>query len=287
MADLSIAALVKQTAAAFSQAGIDSPELEARLLLQHVLGLDHVGLILDWQQQPDRAMQERFAALVKRRLGREPLAYIVGEREFWSLPFAVSPDVLIPRPETEWLLEQALAHVRGAQIGHALDLGCGSGVIAVVLALELECKVTAVDCSQGALQQATLNARRHGVADRLNLLCGDFFAVLPANVRYDLLLSNPPYVAAPEMEQLEPEVREYEPHLALYGGKNGLDAIARISRQAGDVLLPGSWLFLEIGANQAEAAQHLFITAPHRYEEVGVLPDLAGRPRVLRARLVA
>ena len=170
---------------------------------------------------------------------------------------------------------------------HVLDLGCGSGVIAVVLALELECKVTAVDCSQGALQQATLNARRHGVADRLNLLCGDFFAVLPANVRYDLLLSNPPYVAAPEMEQLEPEVREYEPHLALYGGKNGLDAIARISRQAGDVLLPGSWLFLEIGANQAEAAQHLFITAPHRYEEVGVLPDLAGRPRVLRARLVA
>lgn len=285
MADLSIAALIKGTAAAFGKAGIESPELEARLLLQHVLGLDHAGLILAWRQQPDRALQERFAELAGRRLDREPLAYVTGEREFWSLPFAVSRNVLIPRPETEWLLEQALNRVRGGGIQHALDLGCGSGVIAVVLALELGCRVTAVDCSQAALQQTAVNAGRHGVADRLGLLCGDFFTALPAGVRYDLLVSNPPYIAAAEIQELEPEVRRYEPHLALDGGRDGLDAIACISRQAGEVLLPGSWVFLEIGANQAEAAQHLFETAPHHYEELRVLLDLAGRPRVLTARL--
>lgn len=294
MADLSIAVLIKKAAAVFSKAGIESPELEARLLLQYVLGLDHAGLILAWQHRPDSAMQEHFAALVRRRLDREPLAYITGEREFWSLPFAVSRDVLIPRPETEWMLEQAISRVRqtrqevqGTGIRHALDLGCGSGVIAVVLALELGCRVTAVDCSSGALQQAAVNAGRHGVADRITMVCGDFFAALPAGVRYDLLVSNPPYIAAAEIEELEPEVRHYEPYPALDGGSDGLDAIASISRQAGDFLLPGSWVFLEIGANQAKAAQHLFTSAPHQYDEVQVLPDLAGRPRVLQARFVA
>lgn len=287
MADLSVAAVVKETAVAFSEAGIESPDLEARLLLQYVLGLNHAALILHWQQGLDSTVRARFATLAKRRLDREPLAYITGEREFWSLPFAVSSDVLIPRPETEWLLEQALRQARGAGIKHALDLGCGSGVIAVVLALELGCRVTAVDCSQTALQQTAFNAARHGVRDRLDLLCGDFFTALPANVRYDLLVSNPPYIAAAAIEELEPEVRRYEPHLALDGGKDGLDAIALISREAGKVLLPGSWLFLEIGSDQAEAAQHLFKTSTEHYDQVQVLPDLAGRPRVLTARFTS
>lgn len=287
MADLSIAALIKETAAAFAQVGIESPELEARLLLQHVLGLDHAGLILSGRQTPNCAEQVRFAEVVKRRLDREPLAYITGEREFWSLPFAVSRNVLIPRPETEWLLEQTLVHTRRAGIRHALDLGCGSGVIAVVLALELSCKVTAVDCSQAALRQAAVNVERHGMADRVHLLYGDFFSALPANTRYDLLVSNPPYVSAAEMEQLQPEVSGFEPHLALCGGRDGLEAIACISRRAGDVLSPGSWIFLEIGANQAEAVQQLFTGSVYPYEEVQVVPDLTGRPRVLKARLAA
>lgn len=287
MAVSSIAALISTTAEAFSRAGIESPDLDARLLLQHVLGLDRAGIILRWNEPVDAATQERLAELAGRRLNREPLAYITAEREFWSLPFALSPDVLIPRPETEFLLEQVLLRVREQNVRHALDLGCGSGVIAVVLALELGCAVSAVDCSTAALKLATANARRHGVEARINWLCGDFFKALPSGQRYDLLVSNPPYVAAHEIEHLQPEVRLYEPHLALCGGVDGLDAIATISRLAGEVLHPNSMVFLEIGSDQADAVRHLFTTAPHQYDEVQVLPDLAGRPRVLSARFVA
>jgi release factor glutamine methyltransferase len=284
VADLSIADLLRGAAESFSQAGIDSPELEARLLLQFVLGLDRAALILRWQQHPPISAQEHFASLVTRRLGREPLAYITGEREFWSLPFAVSSAVLIPRPETEFLLEQVLYQVQAKDVRHALDLGSGSGVIAVVLARELGCRVTAVDASAAALQVAAGNARRHGVAERINWLCGDFFSTLPPAARFDLLVSNPPYVAVPAMKQLAPEVRLYEPHLALCGGMNGLDCIAHISRRAGDFLYPGSWVFVEIGADQKEAVHQLFTSSPHRYEDVQVKEDLAGRPRVLTAR---
>ena len=287
MALPSIAALIGTTAEAFSRAGIESPELDARLLLQHVLKIDRTGIILRWHEPVDTAALECFTELARRRLKREPLAYIIAEREFWSLSFAVSQDVLIPRPETEFLLEQVLLRVRDQGVCHALDLGCGSGVIAVVLALELGCAVTAVDYSAASLKLAKANARRHGVEARINWLCGDFFKALPAGQRYDLLVSNPPYVPAREIEQLEPEVRLYEPHLALCGGVDGLDAIATISRLAGEVLYPNSMVFLEIGADQADAARHLFRTAPHRYSEVQVLSDLAGRPRVLSARLHA
>ncbi len=286
MAERSIAALMRETAAAFERAGIDAPELEARLLLQFVLAVDHSALILHWQRDLDQNQVERFSRLVARRLAREPLAYITGEREFWSLSFAVSPDVLIPRPETEMLLEYALQQVRAEGVCHALDLGCGSGVIAVVLARELDCAVTAVDRSRAALRQAAANAERHGVAGRITWRCGDFFAALPVGERFDLLLSNPPYVATREMARLAPEVRCHEPHLALCGGEEGLDCIAVISRRAGEALHPGAWIFLEIGAAQAEAACRLFADSRHRYEDLRVLPDLAGRPRVLAARFV-
>lgn len=284
MGERTIAVLVRETAEAFGRAGIDAPELEARLLAQFVLAVDHSTLILRGQQHLDEQESRQFSRLVARRLAREPLAYITGEREFWSLPFAVSPEVLIPRPETEMLLEYGLRQVRGQGIRHALDLGCGSGVIAVVLALELNCAVTAVDRSPGALRQAAANAERHGVAGRITWCCGDFFDALPPGARFDLLVSNPPYVAACEMDSLAPEVRRYEPHLALCGGEEGLDCIAVISRRAAEVLLPGAWLFLEIGAGQAEAARQLFADSPHRYGQLQVLPDLAGRPRVLAAR---
>lgn len=284
MAERSIAGLIQETAAAFGRAGIEAPELEARLLAQFVLGVDHATLILRGRESLDAEQASRFSRLVARRLAREPLAYITGEREFWSLPFAVAPGVLIPRPETEMLLEYSLRQVRGQGVRQALDLGCGSGVIAVVLALELGCAVTAVDRSPEALRQAAANAERHGVAGCITWCCGDFFTALPPGARFDLLLSNPPYVAAREMDALAPEVRGYEPHPALCGGAEGLDCLALISRRAAEVLLPGAWLFLEIGAGQGEAARRLFAESPHRYEQLQVLPDLAGRPRVLAAR---
>ncbi len=286
MAELSVAALLKEAADAFSSAGIENPELEARLLLQHVLGVNRAGLILRWQEIPASTTQSQFTGLVQRRVQREPIAYITGEQEFWSLPFIVSPDVLIPRPETEFLLEQVLQTVPRGSVNHALDLGCGSGVIAVVLALELGCTVTTVDCSGAALELAARNARKHGVAARIHFQCGDFFSALPKDACFDLLVSNPPYIAAADIDFLQPEVRHYEPRLALNGGKDGLDAIATISRQAGRVLQPGSRLFVEIGADQAEAAARLFTDAAHHYDEVRILPDFSGRPRVLSARFM-
>ena len=281
--------LVAEGAAAFARAGIECAELEARLLAQHVFGLNRAGLIVHERDTAGDGAAARFAALVSRRLSREPLAYILGEREFWGLPFSVSRDVLIPRPETEFLVEQALASSRAAGADaswQALDLGTGSGVIAVVLARELGCGVTAVDRSAAALKVAAENARRHGVAERIAFVRGDCFAALPAGARYDVLVSNPPYVSAREMAALAPEVGCFEPRSALFGGPDGLDCLSAISRNAGPFLRPGAGLFLEIGATQAEAVRSLF-TASSSYEDVRILPDLAGRSRVLAARAAA
>ena len=287
MASGSLAALVARAAADFAKAGIDEAELEARLLAQRVFGLDHAGLILHGGEIADAAAATRFAELTARRERREPLAYIIGEREFWGLPFLVTPDVLIPRPETEFLLETALAAARGTEVRRALDVGAGSGVIAVVLARELGCEVTALDCSPAALAVAKRNAERHGVSERIRFVESDLFAALPKDERFDLLVSNPPYVAERERGELAPEVVGHEPHQALFAGAEGLDCIAAIARQAGDHLRPGAPLFLEIGAGQGEAARAIFAAAPHHYENIQIRTDWAGRPRVLACRFTA
>ena len=280
----SLATLIRQTAGRFAEVGMETPELEARLLAQHVWGCNHAGLILRMEEAPEPDAAARFAGLARRRLAREPLAYITGERAFWGLDFHVTPDVLIPRPETEFLLEQALAG--SGNVTEALDLGTGSGVIAVILARELGCRVTAVDCSAAALAVARANAKRHGAAERIRFLHGDFFDVLPEEARFDLVVGNPPYVAEGEAVELAPEVLDHEPRLALFAGADGLDCVAAISRRAGDRLRPGGRIFLEIGAGQAEAASALFRRAG-QYDEVRVTPDWSGRPRVLSARRVA
>lgn len=271
--------LLRWTADYFAGRGIDSPRLDAELLLADTLGLDRVGLYLNFERPLSADELAAFRERVKRRAAREPLAYILGKTEFWSLPLKVSPDVLIPRPDTELLVEEALPRLIGAV--RVLDVGTGSGALAIALAHERPgCTVTAVDLSPAALAVAAENARSNGVAERVEFICADL-AALPAGP-FELVVANPPYIPGGELATLMPEVRDFEPHLALNGGGDGLDAYRALARQAGAVLAPGGWLLVEVGIGQAPAVRQLFIEAG--LSEVFVSQDLAGIERVVGGR---
>jgi release factor glutamine methyltransferase len=266
-----------------ARAGIEDADLDARLLFQHLTTMTRSQMVLHGRQSVDDWTIEQYRQLVLQRSQRIPLQYLTGSQEFWSLDFLVSPAVLIPRPETEFLLERVVAACPpGSGISSCLDLCTGSGVIAVILAKELGCPVTAVDLSEAALAIAAKNLNRHGVTHQVTLVCGDLFAALNKRQKFDLIVSNPPYIADEQIGQLEPEVRAAEPYLALSGGPTGLGMIERIAAEAAGYLHPGGWIFLEIGADQKNAVEALF-KAWH-YDEVRVIDDWAGRPRVLQAR---
>ncbi|ADH85315.1 protein-(glutamine-N5) methyltransferase, release factor-specific [Desulfurivibrio alkaliphilus AHT 2] len=273
------------------RAGIEEAAIEADLLLGWVLNCDRAGLVLAAEQPLAEPLRQRLQAALKRRESREPLAYIMGEWEFWSLPFAVGPAVLIPRPETELLVEQALAFVRqlqrppgGRYPWRILDLGTGSGILAVVLAREIaSAQVVALDRSPAALAMARANARRHGVAEKITFVGSDWLSALAARPAFDLVVANPPYVCRSAMLTLQPEVREHEPHTALDGGRQGLDDIKIICRDLPAVLRPDGLLLLEIGWDQKTAAAELFNRNP-AYRQTEIINDLAGLPRVLRCR---
>ena len=282
---MQISGLIVAATRQLAEAGIEEATLDARLLFEHLTGLGRTHLVLHGDEEVAEAIVADYQQLVERRCERVPLHHLTGTREFWSLTFAVSPAVLIPRPETEFLLECALAACKEeAPVCRALDLCTGSGVIAVVLAHELGCQVTAADCSAAALAVAADNVARHQVADRVSLVRGDLFDRLDPHAPFDLIVTNPPYIAEEEIDLLEPEVACAEPRLALSGGSDGLRVIARIAIDAAAYLRPGGWLFVEIGADQGRSAPALFATSGTRWESVRVLDDWAGRPRVLQAR---
>jgi release factor glutamine methyltransferase len=237
--------------------GVESPRLDAELLLSQVLGASR-ATILAW---PERQLTPKqvtaYRNLVARRAEREPLAYILGQREFFGLDFAIDPRVLIPRPETELLVEHALPRARAlASPPHIADVGAGSGAIAVTLAVHLPgATVYALDGSAGALAVTSANARRHRVGDRVSCLQGDLLEPLPEPV--DLITANLPYVTTDEWEDLPPEIREYEPRSALDGGPAGLALIRRLLSTAGPYLRPGAAILLEIGASQGVAVTAL------------------------------
>jgi release factor glutamine methyltransferase len=268
------------------RAGIAEADLDARLLFQHLTGLARSQLVLRGGQPVDERILRCYWNLIEQRSQRVPLQHLTGSQEFWSLTFAVSAAVLIPRPETEFLLEQVLATCSGTVITRVLDMCTGSGVIAVVLAKELGCPVVAVDISEAALRVAAENFCRHQAEDLIVPVCGDLFAALNSTSKFDLIVSNPPYIVEEQIDQLEPEVCRSEPRLALSGGSDGMRTIVRIASEAHAFLQPGGWLFLEIGADQKEAAETLFRSPPGHYSEVRVVDDWAGRPRVLQARYV-
>jgi release factor glutamine methyltransferase len=268
--------LLRWTADYFKGRGIDSPRLDAELLLADLLQLDRVGLYLNFERPLQAEELAAYRDKVRRRAGREPLAYILGKAEFWSLSLKVTPDVLIPRPDTELLVEQALLRLSGpAQV---LDVGTGSGALAIALAHERpEWAITAIDVSPAALAVAADNARSNGVEGRITFL-KENLTKLPAGP-FHLIVANPPYIPQAELATLMPEVRDFEPQLALDGGRDGLDAYRALARQSGEVLMSEGWLLVEVGIDQAAAVREMFADAG--LTEIFSARDLAGIERVV------
>jgi release factor glutamine methyltransferase len=256
---VSVAGARRALASAFRAAGLDTPELDARLLVGHALGLDHADLAA----QSDRIVRgeetRRIRSFAARRIAREPVARILGRKEFWSLSFAIAPAVLVPRPETETLVEAALA-VIGPEPGRRLrvaDLGTGSGALLLALLHELRtAEGVGTDVSHAALDLARENAERLGLAGRAAFVACDFGAALAGG--FDLVLSNPPYIAQTEWPRLDPEVRNHDPKLALDGGADGLAAHRRIAADARRLLAPGAHIIVELGAGMADPVAALF-----------------------------
>jgi release factor glutamine methyltransferase len=278
-AGTSVGAARRLLARAFAAHGLEAAPLEARLLLAHALRLDHAGLIAAAAAALTAPDCARIAALAQRRFQREPVSRILGEKEFFSLTFALSPDVLVPRPETEILVETALQALARRQGLRMADLGTGSGAILLsVLHARSDASGVGTDRSEAALRVAQHNAVRLHLADRAAFVACDFTSALGAP--FDLLVSNPPYVARGDLPTLAPEVRDHDPPLALDGGPDGLAAYRQIAADALRLLAPGGHLLVELGAGQAGPVGALFArtglvqAAPPRV-------DLGGIPRVL------
>ncbi|MFN2289630.1 MAG: peptide chain release factor N(5)-glutamine methyltransferase [Anaerolineae bacterium] len=269
-----------QASQSLQRENVDSPRLDAEVLLAHVLDTNRAK-VLAW---PDRQLTPKqltqYRNLINRRARREPLAYILGHREFYGLDLVVDPRVLVPRPETEVLVEEALrmAHQFKEPLRIA-DVGAGSGAIAVALATHLpEAVVYALDASPGALEITAANAQRHGVSHRVHCLQGHLLAPLPESVH--LITANLPYVAAGEWEALAPEIREYEPRDALVGGEDGLELIRDLLATAAPHLKPGGGILLEIGASQG--TQAMAAASGHfPGAQLALRQDYAGLDRVL------
>ena len=274
-----VGAALASAIARLRAAGVAEPEADAQVLLAHALATSRAGVIAAARDPLRPATAVRLESLLSRRGTREPVSYVVGVREFWSLPLAVDRRVLIPRPETELLVETALR--RAAHARRVLDVGTGSGAVAAALARELpRATVWASDCSLGALAVARGNCAR--LAPGVGLLAGDLLA--PVRGRsIDLVVSNPPYVSEPALAAVAPEVREFEPCEALAAGFDGLAVLRRLVADAARVLVPGGWLLVEIGAGQATMEQSLF-EATGCYTETVIEHDHAGIPRVVGAR---
>jgi len=283
-----IGELITLAAAELASSGVEHSRIDAELLLGFCLNKSRTALYLAAQEPVSEKKKAEFTALLSRRKKREPLAYITGEREFWSLPFDVSPAVLIPRPETEFLLETVFAQrSRNVKKPLHLDLCCGSGVISIILALELKIPVWAIDISARALVIARKNSRKHAVSDLVRLIQSDLFNCFNGQQQFSLIISNPPYVKHSDITlSLDPEVASYEPHKALDGGINGLEIISRIRDQLPVMLAPGGDCFIEIGDSQGEAVRSLFLESEsgQLYEFVSIYKDYSGRDRVAHIR---
>jgi release factor glutamine methyltransferase len=269
------------------QKGVSEPRASAAVLLAHCLHCTRLDLYLRYDKPLSPTELACYKRLLRRRLAGEPTQYITGRQEFWSLDFLVSPAVLIPRPETELLVEAVLAFARhrgpAAPVRRLLDIGTGSGALAVVLARELpEVQVVALDYATAALAVARENCRRHGVDGRVTLIQGDLLAPLAPRPAFDVIVSNPPYVPTPEWAGLPPEIKDHEPRLALDGGPDGLAVIRLLAAQVHHHLRPGGLLALEVGRGQAQTAAQL-LAQTQAFEPAAVIPDYQRIGRVLTA----
>jgi release factor glutamine methyltransferase len=285
MSGLTLVAAWTRARRALEAAGLETPVLDARLLVERAAGVDRLALITD----PHRPIGDDAASILeslidRRARAREPMAYILGKREFRGLMFETTPAVLIPRPDTETLVEVALRLVENRAAPRILDIGTGAGAVGLSL-LHAKPFATAVltDISPDAAAVASRNADALSLSDRAGILLGSWAA--SAEGPFDLIVSNPPYIPSADIAGLEPDVRDHEPHLALDGGQDGLDGYRAILAQAPGLLAPGGGLAVEIGGRQADDVAALFAAAD--LSEVAVTPDLAGRARVVSGRRIA
>lgn len=271
--------------ALLTQAGVDTPQLDAEVLMAHALVTTRVHVMSYPEERLGEREAQRFRQFIERRAKREPLAYITGEKEFWGLSLDVTPAVLMPRPETETLVETAIAALPRNRDVLVADIGVGSGCVAIAIAVELpDAVVYATEFSRDAAEVARRNAEKHQVEVRVDVLEGDLFDPLPEEVRgrLDAVVSNPPYIPSDELDMLQPEVALYEPRGALDGGPDGMACHRRILDTARDWLAPGGWVHLEVGIGQAE---HVASYARESgYSESRITNDLAGIARVVSVK---
>ncbi len=283
-----IGRLLTWTADYLKQQGSESPRLDAEVLLAETLQCQRIDLYTSFDEVPSDERRASFRDLVRRRADGTPVAYLVGHREFYSLSFRVTPDVLIPRPQTEHLVIALLDLVkicpRNERPLEIADVGTGSGIISVCAAKYANhCRVTAIDISKEALDVARQNIEAHDVADRIELIESDLFDNVPAERRYDFIVSNPPYVRADEYENLARDVRNHEPRTALVPGPTGTEVIEQLIPQAAERLRDDGWLLMEISPMIEPSVRDLLIR-DGRYQIDTTVKDLAGLPRIVRAK---
>lgn len=270
----------------FSERGCDTPRLDAEILLSYVLHCPRIQLYVQYDRQLTEEERSRLRALVRRRAAKEPVAYLVGKREFFGLDFQVTSDVLIPRPDTETLVVALLDGLKDYPAAEVIELGVGSGAISVASAVQNDgLKIHAVDLSPQAIKIAEQNAGRHEVATRMTFYEGDLFAPLPEDLQVDAIVSNPPYVQTAELDQLDADVKDHEPRLALDGGEDGLEIVRRIIADAPRYLKSNGLLLLELGPDNIRSAADS-LKSQTDYQQIHILKDAAGRERVLSARRV-
>jgi release factor glutamine methyltransferase len=277
--------LMKSAIEHLQKQGLEDARLNVELLLAHALDFQRIQLYVNFDKPLTPDEIEKFRALFERRLKREPVQYIIGSVSFMGMHFAVDPRVLIPRPETETLIEQIILFCRRYPVDepiHILEVGTGSGNIAIAIAKFIKnAFVTAIDISSDAIAVAQKNARLHSVESRIKFICVDIFDQTEKllQAQYDLIVSNPPYVSRDEWDQLQVEIKEFEPSEAVTDGKDGFKFYHRIAEIVPDVIKPGGGVVLEVGINQAEEVIHRLEDAG--LEQVQVAPDLQGIPRVV------
>ncbi|MFC1579757.1 peptide chain release factor N(5)-glutamine methyltransferase [Thermodesulfobacteriota bacterium] len=279
--------LLQVTSKYLTEKNIESPRLCSEILLAHLLQTTRVELYLHFEKPLHDREIESYRALIRRRLAREPVQYITGVQEFWSMDFQVGPQVLIPRPESEVLVEQAVSlytkgDMPGGEHPRILDLGTGSGALAIAVASEIgSASIWASDISEEALNIARSNAERHGLEERIQFKTGDLLThYRPEEVTFDLILSNPPYITSSEFDALPPEVRSFEPRLALDGHEQGLYYIEKIIHQAPEKLNDNGWLLLEMDPRQIPWALEM-ISEDDRYGHADRIRDYSNRDRVI------
>jgi release factor glutamine methyltransferase len=284
--DWTVGSLLEWTERYLAQKGVEFPRLDAQVLLAHALACRRIDLYGTRHGEPaGEEVRQRYRELIRKRVEGCPVAYLVGRKEFFSLELEVGPDVLIPRPDSELAVSECLRLAKGVAAPRVLDIGTGSGNLAVAVAKHHPgARVTAVDLSPKALAVAERNAVKHGVAERMHFLGGDLFAPVPAGERFDFILSNPPYIPRDDIAKLAPGVRDYEPHMALDGGPDGYAVLEQLVAGARAFLEPGGYLIVEIGAPQ-EAEARRRIAAHVGYELAPTVYDYSRHPRVLVARV--